>query len=1118
MHDASDYGNLYELYYNYGILDAIDTYICNGHAYCTNYQRIYETYIPGFKENDRKQVLMFANQDSPLKIHEFCMGAYMSGKSFIRAAISSICGKASQGIFQNEDELHYNGMKLNIVYLQLGLHHFLCQQTSPAVLEAKQSVFENSFPFKLTNENMIQETEKGRFLNADTMMLFKYKDTLYLYVTDESLKARDCMLSVNSANELSSYLKTILMQTRMASVLKYTSIEKAYDGLEMNKALHSSMDKEMLKTVQAASYAYSFIRLLQEKSEQKGKRMEFAHVSCLGVTNTGVSTLHFQNPGFEEMFPFYEAYVNKTGHSDYQEKLREKEKKLKKNVSRHYTEEPPEDNWNVYSTILTGYAVENNALREKHAQMVAKYLDDTNIKEVILCAMPGIGKTTAVLNYYEDKKVIGGYNPPRTCINEDFLQKTRKMAKTIALTRNSKMANKIICYQADNEVSEYVQNITQGTGYQFMETNMNAMEESMYLISQKTRNQSVVTSNKTSDAVLKQMAESTGLLINCIINDDSEKVHRIFPVLTTQALGSCKSSNFSDYISKIFQCANDRNFQKHFDSIVWMVDEIAGDTNGIKVTNWLRKGLKNITSTNTKLIIADASITNQDTYRAYKTGSEAETIYIADGSLADSVTTQIIGKNKDVVIINCNGYPARQLYITYKVAASENRNQELISKLYKDICKWMQTRKTIQTSAGQRKEQCLAFIQNKTELLNLKQRLSQAGIESYTITSWGGLTREEEEEINTERAKPVILITSSASRGLSFKYVTTFLMCVPTFQIPSNTAELIQTIYRGRGDTVVDENESKHLIFYINLPCTRSDDEVQRQTKHTINQIDAYTIMSFLHSCIETRIFGYDRTYKKAVTPLGKQGLEDRRHEDSYFFELARIRDNLSTHKNDIIAQIYNNIPVENATTTKLHGWNRIRNLLTHETQSLMKQKKNQEEIQYFTVNGMLIFKVQPSDVLQEHDYTRLISIFDNNSLEDILACTTERKEQDAIRDLNNLIQVLRPLSHSTQVVKDIPTGYYLAIPQLALNAEFTREEWNALSDEDDVVMLMRGILSSIASVDTYLPINGRIPFENVPYILFTSSDIEQKIKERYFSTKMITETSTNVLSLMFSE
>ena len=100
-------------------------------------------------------------------------------------------------------------------------------------------------------------------------------------------------------------------------------------------------------------------------------------------------------------------------------------------------------------------------------------------------------------------------------------------------------------------------------------------------------------------------------------------------------------------------------------------------------------------------------------------------------------------------------------------------------------------------------------------------------------------------------------MTSSASRGLSFPNVKHILVEIPRFEVERNLMEVIQVIYRGRGNDEIDKQD-KQLIFYLSEQAIYDKEKDEEKRKLAIQEsiFSFINLLLILKTSIMTRIQG----------------------------------------------------------------------------------------------------------------------------------------------------------------------------------------------------------------------------------------------------------------------
>ena len=118
-------------------------------------------------------------------------------------------------------------------------------------------------------------------------------------------------------------------------------------------------------------------------------------------------------------------------------------------------------------------------------------------------------------------------------------------------------------------------------------------------------------------------------------------------------------------------------------------------------------------------------------------------------------------------------------------------------------------------------KQLIVYIQNKPKLSELIDKIqSELGKDNFMknthfLEIHANISEMEKQEIKRHQEKvKVVFMTASGSRGLSFTKAKHILVEIPKFEIEKNLMEIIQVIYRGRGNDIID-NQDKYLTFYL---------------------------------------------------------------------------------------------------------------------------------------------------------------------------------------------------------------------------------------------------------------------------------------------------------------
>ncbi|MDJ0796134.1 MAG: helicase-related protein [Calothrix sp. MO_167.B12] len=531
---------------------------------------------------------------------------------------------------------------------------------------------------------------------------------------------------------------------------------------------------------------------------------------------------------------------------------------------------------------------EQTPLRKIHEAAVITGLKSAQTGKVNVIALegnPGIGKTTAVINFLETQSegFMFFYLSPRVVINRDV---TAKLANKdgnpsgiLTITTNANLiasapkwyAEKV---QKKGEKQHPVDSAVVVDGI----TKLNHPDGSIIFLTPEQEHEidcNIITSNrfkrtrneredtvesKSRPGVLRTLASSARKLLEA-----NPRVNKLVVTAAIQGYRNLQQTTTIDALGKLFaKKANTkpgqqerRKFAARIPTIIAMVDELAGDGAGAlfvhKLEEWLQQQfIQPFEGTQSPfkvvLILADASLSNEIVLNSYlnsgKSAPDKVLISPTQGELPFRVTgTDIkIGRKKHPVLhIMTNSYPASQLNIEYSIRLSpitqnigidgvqqgirqairEQLDEQLLNNAYVEIKRGL----------NQAAEQLILFAQDKAFLRELKQKL---------ITGNNALCQNEEVAILDQSVPPnqrleliqeekrdkirVFLMTSSGARGVSFPKTDWIIAVIPRFNIEAALMEVAQLIYRGRG--MYTDPETKEII---------SGDDKSRQLVMLIN-------------------------------------------------------------------------------------------------------------------------------------------------------------------------------------------------------------------------------------------------------------------------------------------
>lgn len=535
-------------------------------------------------------------------------------------------------------------------------------------------------------------------------------------------------------------------------------------------------------------------------------------------------------------------------------------------------------------------------MRNAHAQLIFKALESEETY-LFLTGNPGIGKTTAIANFLKkhiDDGFLFFYVSPRKQVNLDIIEKFRDQ-KTGLLCDN-----RLFCINTNSDIiksnsgqctvnyaaNNYHKNFQQKTVH-FINDSAEIQRKEYHQPQLERKGETVIkpTSGKTN-GVLNSVCEAIYARINC------KESNNIVATVSIQSLKVTEyGKNTLQHLEKIFQDAYNKQekdviparmqeISSRIKHIFIMIDEITGDDGGVEFLDGISRLLNKYKlhhpkhGFNTKIIVADASIVDPDVIKQHlnDTSPEPDKIYFKklpkkSEEIPPLQAIPFEFKRLAAKVINTNSYPASSLDITYKVFVESVKFTEDISLNPKnDLVKRVQSQ--IIEDINQRLaipgvEQIIVYIQDKRRLTELIVRIrsSRERFEPFLdyLEVHANISEEEKEQIHKcKNTVKVIFMTASGSRGLSFPKTKHILVDIPRFQIEKNLMEVIQVIYRGRGEDDYGntlDGEAKELVFYLSDTAVYYADDAELSLQES--KLSLLNLLLILKTAVMTRIVGY---------------------------------------------------------------------------------------------------------------------------------------------------------------------------------------------------------------------------------------------------------------------
>ncbi len=564
--------------------------------------------------------------------------------------------------------------------------------------------------------------------------------------------------------------------------------------------------------------------------------------------------------------------------------------------------------------------------RQAHQQLIWRALATDELL-LFLTGHPGIGKTTAVLDYLlappqSEEGFLFFYLSPRIQVNRDIIEKVHKNSEGVK--------DKLICIHSSSTlitnygqrpVIKYVSSIKLPDSLVIPATVPNKYRELRLVadsdneevrFSSKSRTQSsndrdIYCQDRERQGVLNTLCTAISTL------RQSPAIPRnIIATATLQSLKLIGGRKTSEHFKKIFAEAFTDKELRNLDEtklqtiaqqtphLVFMIDEIIGDSGGVEFLHELVNFVKTFGLDNhfkVKIIVADASIVGTDVIQQHllnKEESPAKILYRPftpqdDQPLTFESMALTIGHRRLLAtLINANSFPARELTVTYKIAfdtqqslddkisyplpAVEEKQQQV---LVEDI---------MQLLTAPESGQLIVYIQDIQRLTKLifalEERLDHfVEATDYLIIHSRILDPDRRQIRSCKDSVRVIFMTSSASRGITFAGVRHIFIEVPRFQVEQNLMEIVQTIYRGRGgDSDAHrqlEQQTRWLTLYFHQTIYYGS-SVQLKERYRESTMSMMSVLLLTRAAIKTRMYGYGNLgkYPLRIIPVGDKYID----------------------------------------------------------------------------------------------------------------------------------------------------------------------------------------------------------------------------------------------------
>ncbi|MEZ2320996.1 MAG: helicase-related protein [Microcoleus sp.] len=973
-------------------------------------------------------------------------------------------------------------------------------------------------------------------------------------------------------------------------------------------------DKESTKLIQAGSYAHSFYGFLQQTGIL-GQDAEVLF-NVVGYGDRNISTISLRKDKLKLLATCAQIYKKEPTNKEISDSRSEvldvielnaarsfKEGRkfvdsllaIDKNVTKPVCHTEQIDNFvNSIDIISDQLADELQIdrglhLRNAHAQLIAKALqsDETYI---FLTGNPGIGKTTAIANFLKTHINDGFlflYVSPRKQVNLDIIEKFKDKNTDLLCD------NRLFCINTNSDI------IASYSGKRTVKYNSNSRDENF---AQKTVNflkdnsENQVRENyqrqiaRKNETVIEPASLKTMGVLNSICNGiysliNCQTSNNIVATVSIQSLRMKENGqNTLDYLEQIFQdtynkrdkqviSAKMQEISSRIKHIFIMIDEITGDDGGVEFLAGIAKMVKKHElhkpqhGFNTKIIVADASIVDPDVIKQHleNTSHEPDKIYFKKlAKNSDAIeplqVTPFKFNHLAATVINANSYPAGSLQITYKVFveavkynedASLKENNNLVSRVQSEIIQDINQR-----LAQPGVEQIIVYIQSKQRLAELIEKI-QKEREFNQFTDYleihANISEEEKAKIQEckDTAK-VIFMTASGSRGLSFPKTKHILVDIAHFQIEKNLMEVIQVIYRGRGEDKYGktlDGEDKELLFYVSYTAVYYADDADAELSLQESKLSLLNLLLILKTAVMTRIsgYGYLGREKFVMIPIGGKSVSA--VGDTFSNKMASLIKTLKSESirgNSLLKEVYTSLEellgrgefvLKNSDNSRHKGDSYLEMRDDFNKKFLDKCNPLDGLLSYDNLEighvcgSLLVVPLAKQNLAEKYQmrlHREIKKCVDNQLLHKMYQIRDSESYPENVRSAIRgsaieLLQFLNSDVEKTQYFEQLSQQFdrYYAIPLFAFVSGEEMQEYFADSGlEEPEDRRFRDILSAymraMYPVDSVMPIGHK--YQDFPFIVFRSYSLEQSRAKMFTDKYLMSSNELNVLNLILSK
>ncbi|AHJ30731.1 helicase [Nodularia spumigena CS-584] len=1196
---ADDLGRLFEVGFNIGILSYI-----HQNQIKQRFGNLYRSELKHLKFSKIRQRIVdkvVSKRDREIAdtwCQFFVQKGFLSGLNFFREYLTSVgCDKPE------------NFRHLEILYYQCCFHG----DNSIGTYETDETQW---FKDVLSQFDKLENTAnyiskykaKGDFLNADTLILLKYRRkyrVLCLDLSVFSIHTDEDIQNIDYVEIIRRLLMRDVNYIRSKSVFSSLSIDTNSLGLDFSPGLTDYFtafkykDKESAKLIQAAGYIYSFYQFLEETGMISD--ISAPILNAVGYSDRSFNTISIQPENLNIFQTCYQIYK----HHDNKEEITDARHRVLNQITRNafrtfdkgqefvnsllgitpnsiniiprHTEKISDFSNSVAqvpSELISDLGLTGNCnFRDAHSQLIQKSLlsDKTYI---FLTGNPGIGKTTAIVNFLKnhlDEGFIFFYVSPRKQVNLDIIEKFKDKQTTklvderiLAINTHSHLIkdNSGKC-SVEYTSNQYQNDFVQG-GVHFLNSENVARKARRSNRLEHITDDTIQDAGQKTKGVLNSLCEGLYTVIS------QELSQNIIATASTQSLKKTDSGDTLKHLEKIFRDAYNtreekvfpekmQNISRRIKHLFIMIDEITGDEGGVEFLDGIHKIIKRYELTNpengfnTKVIIADASIVDQNVIRQHleDTTPEPNKIYFrhAGDNIQPLSVEDLNFKNLPASIINANSYPAKSLTISYQILIESckftdkarlkdksNLEKNLLEAIFTDIQNLLENSDVAQF---------IVYIQNKPKLSELidkiQDKLGEGNFQknSHYLEIHANISELEKQEIQRyqENVK-VIFMTASGSRGLSFPKAKHILVEIPKFEIEKNLMEIIQVIYRGRGNDYLD-NQDKYLFFYLAERSFYYEDNPQLSVKESV--LSLLNLLLILKASIMTRIYGYGNIGRKKYILIPIGGKSILAAGETFSSQMVNLinqikKEHQMNRSHELLEKVYTSLE-------KLMGdGDFVVQKGAEESYLILQKTFNNKFLQLANtfdklldfdalelgyINGGLL--LVPTANIEESYQIKLLDIeqYANAELWQNMKRISQNQTYPenlrfAIKDAIELVHKLQNASSKTQKLtqKSKNIDQYYALPLFAFISGEVMSEYFTNEIEEPEDERFRDILAAyirlLYPVTNILPIGHK--YQEFPFVVFRSYSLAEIRKQLFTDKYLLNSRELNVLNLILSQ